>query len=73
MSAFADRENPDVLCLFDVDGTLTVPRSVRATCRLPHAPMCALVASLVLCIAKHLAAPLRLRSASPPFWWLLFR
>lgn len=28
MSVFADRENPDVLCLFDVDGTLTVPRSV---------------------------------------------
>ncbi|EGD83221.1 phosphomannomutase 2 [Salpingoeca rosetta] len=28
MSDFSDREQPDVLCLFDVDGTLTVARSV---------------------------------------------
>jgi hypothetical protein len=25
---YSDREQPDVLCLFDVDGTLTVPRQV---------------------------------------------
>lgn len=27
--AFEDREQPKTLCLFDVDGTLTVARSVR--------------------------------------------
>ena len=29
MADFSDREQPDVLCLFDVDGTITVARDVR--------------------------------------------
>ena len=29
-SEWADREHPDVLCLFDVDGTLSPSRQVRA-------------------------------------------
>lgn len=29
MADFSDRELPDTIVLFDVDGTLTVPRKVR--------------------------------------------
>ncbi len=32
-SEFAARTRPDVLLLFDVDGTLTVPRKVGITCK----------------------------------------